>query len=85
MGMFDTVHARCPIDHTPLEFQSKSGECMLRDYSANAVPVDVAPDAMTREVKYPACEKVYMLHPAPPWSGTVPLVPIAQDATPRFD
>jgi uncharacterized Zn finger protein len=32
MGMFDTVHIRCPECGTDVEFQSKAGDCTLADY-----------------------------------------------------
>jgi hypothetical protein len=41
MGMFDTVYMNCPECDETIEFQSKSGECMLRTYSQNSVPPDV--------------------------------------------
>ena len=42
MGMFDSVIAACPKCKEPLEFQSKAGECRLRRYSVNSVPVEIA-------------------------------------------
>lgn len=31
--MFDSLHVKCPKCSNELEFQSKSGECMLSDYT----------------------------------------------------
>ncbi len=41
MGMYDSVMAKCPNCNTELEFQSKSGHCLLKRYSASSVPVEV--------------------------------------------
>lgn len=42
MGMFDSVFVDCPNCKTRLEFQSKSGPCLLKRYKAESVPVSVA-------------------------------------------
>lgn len=39
MGMFDTVHFRCKGCNTPLEFQTKAGECLLSDFSIENAPL----------------------------------------------
>lgn len=49
MGMFDSIYVDCPKCKAPIEFQSKSGACCLRDYSLWNVPPEVV--AGTREVK----------------------------------
>lgn len=41
MGLYDTVIANCPVCGQPSEFQSKSGDCMLRLYSLKDCPDDV--------------------------------------------
>lgn len=41
MGMFDTIHVNCPVCGEEHEFQSKSGECLLRCYSLDNCPDDV--------------------------------------------
>ena len=45
MGMFDTIIFHCPECGSRIEAQSKSGECLLREYYCTAVPADVAADA----------------------------------------
>ena len=37
MGMFDSVHARCPRCNGPVEFQTKSGDCNLDEVRMNVV------------------------------------------------
>lgn len=54
MGMYDTVHFHCPSCGADMHTQSKAGECMLRDYQADEVPVDIARD-LVREVLYCDC------------------------------
>jgi len=41
MGMFDSVYIRCPDCGTAVEFQSKSGDCILGQYTLDNVPSDV--------------------------------------------
>lgn len=42
MGMFDTVVVTCPKCGNALEFQSKSGPCMLKRYKYTSVPAAIA-------------------------------------------
>ena len=44
MGMFDSVIAFCPKCGTELEFQSKAGPCLLRNYNINSIPPNIAED-----------------------------------------
>jgi hypothetical protein len=45
MGMFDSIWIDCPtceaIGIDAIEFQSKSGECVLHDYTLEDVPAEV--------------------------------------------
>ncbi len=41
MGMFDSVYIRCRKCGKNIEFQSKSGGCVLNGYSETEVPVSV--------------------------------------------
>lgn len=50
MGMFDSVIAVCPKCGAQVEFQSKEGDCFLREYSACDVPIAIAKDV--------ACDRV---------------------------
>lgn len=45
MGVFDTIWAKCPECGEESGFQSKSGECLLRDYDLENCPKDVLWDA----------------------------------------
>jgi hypothetical protein len=44
MGCFDSVLVRCPTCGTPSEFQSKSGDCLLRVYRLENCSDDVLSD-----------------------------------------
>jgi hypothetical protein len=41
MSVFDSVRTPCPACGAPLEFQSKSGDCLLRSFTLWDAPVDV--------------------------------------------
>lgn len=41
MGMFDSVWVKCPKCNEENEFQSKSGECDLSNYTLENCPDDV--------------------------------------------
>ncbi len=42
MGMFDSLIISCPKCDGHIEFQSKSGECILRNYTQDNLPTEVA-------------------------------------------
>ena len=44
MGMFDSVWVRCPKCETENEFQTKSGNCFLEEYTLENCPDDVLSD-----------------------------------------
>ena len=44
MGMFDSVVTRCPKCHGDIEYQSKAGDCLLRTYDLDDVPVAIGID-----------------------------------------
>lgn len=44
MGLYDTVVAGCTGCGTPVEFQSKAGDCVLATYTLDAVPYSIALD-----------------------------------------
>ena len=56
MGMFDTVNVRCRKCGANMEFQSKSGECMLNTYDETSVPPSVAEGIVGDEVWCPECK-----------------------------
>ena len=41
MGLYDSVMVKCPNCGTENEFQSKSGDCLLEDYTLENCPDDV--------------------------------------------
>lgn len=55
MGLFDTVHFRCPSCNTAHEIQSKAGECILQDFEANEVPSKIAADLDGERVSCKSC------------------------------
>lgn len=62
MGMFDSFHADCPNCGHSLEFQSKSGACMLANYDkSNLPPVDTAVDLNGEVVRCQFCNKNILL------------------------
>ena len=44
MGCYDTVIVKCPECGEEIDFQSKSGPCLLRVYSFEDCPADVMLD-----------------------------------------
>jgi hypothetical protein len=44
MGMFDTVHFNCPSCNKLMEVQTKAGDCNLRIYHSDEVPLGIADD-----------------------------------------
>jgi hypothetical protein len=41
MGMYDTIHIPCPKCGTPVDVQSKGGECSLKNFTLDTAPLDV--------------------------------------------
>lgn len=44
MGMYDTVRVECPKCGADVGFQSKAGDCYLREYRQDNVPSEIALD-----------------------------------------
>lgn len=59
MGMFDTVYVNCPECGKEHEFQSKSGECLLRNYSLQDAPDDVMANVNRHSPCYCECGAVF--------------------------
>lgn len=45
MGMYDTIWVKCPKCGEEHGFQTKSGDCILSDYTLEGCPADVMVDA----------------------------------------
>lgn len=60
MGVFDTVLVKCPKCKEENEFQSKSGACILANYTLEKCPADVLFD-VNRHAPVP-CEKCGTLY-----------------------
>ena len=41
MGMYDIIRAPCPKCSTPIELQSKSGACLLQEFTLDDAPPEV--------------------------------------------
>lgn len=50
MGMYDSVRVVCPNCESSLEFQSKAGECRLKEYELDNVPPSIAGDLIGESV-----------------------------------
>lgn len=55
MGMYDSVCGKCPACGTEVDFQSKAGKCLLREYNIGSVPVDIASDIDGDEITCHFC------------------------------
>jgi hypothetical protein len=55
MGMFDTIHVKCPGCQTTVEVQSKAGKCRLKNYHTGAVPVSIAASLDGTTEDCPSC------------------------------
>jgi hypothetical protein len=72
MGCFDSVYAPCPKCGTFNEFQSKGGECLMRNYMLNEeeIPDDVMSDVNRHSVFCESCNNGYKIKRvvAPIWT-----------------
>ena len=59
MGMFDRIMATCRACGSALEFQSKSGDCNLDDYTLTDAPMTVAVGALGDRETCPNCQRVW--------------------------
>ena len=57
MGMFDSILVKCPHCKNELEFQSKSGACMLSYFEEKKIPLIVAIGSNEDIVKCKKCKK----------------------------
>ena len=62
MGMYDSLWVECPRCNTQIEFQSKAGDCDLRDYNIQNVPPEIALDCKYDEELCPDCEEYIKLN-----------------------
>ena len=59
MGMFDRVYVNCLQCGERIELQSKSGDCILAEYTLNDVPADVIGGLAGDEGNCPKCGAGY--------------------------
>lgn len=57
MGMFDSLYVKCPNCKKELEFQSKSGRCLLDNYNKNNLSPEVAVGINETIVRCQFCNK----------------------------
>lgn len=78
MGLFDSVMVPCPSCSTPLEFQSKSGDCSLSRYTLEDAPEEVMRDVNRHAPVWCECGStvsVDLRRREPILHGTKPLPP----------
>lgn len=73
MGMFDSVNAKCPECGGNIEFQSKSGECILRNFPITEVPLEIAADIDGEYGHCDQCHDHFQIK-SPGVPGTVPMI-----------
>lgn len=61
MGMFDRVWVKCPKCETENEFQTKSGECCMGNYTLEDCPDDVLVDVNRHSPCLCKCGAYYMV------------------------
>jgi len=59
--MFDSVMASCPNCGSSLEYQSKAGDCLLRTYCLDEVPVGIAISVDGDQTYCEGCETSYRI------------------------
>ena len=64
MGMFDSLYVECPECCTQVEFQSKSGECILARYTPDNIPLKILTDLDGQSRSCPKCGRGVFLHVA---------------------
>lgn len=62
MGCYDTVVANCPACGTPVDFQTKVGDCKLERFTYKSVPPHIAKgvDGQTERCRH--CGRHVTLH-----------------------
>lgn len=65
MGLYDTIHANCPVCSRVLTFQSKAGMCVLANFSVHSVPVVIAEDICGKSAVCECGETVTLRLPNP--------------------
>ena len=61
MGCFDAVEVPCCECNTPVEFQSKRGDCSLTTYKIDSVPIRIAEDLNGTSEKCSECGSLVTL------------------------
>lgn len=59
MGLFDSVMVPCPNCGSKLEFQSKSGDCIMATYELKDTPADVLMDVMRHGPRTCDCGTIF--------------------------
>jgi hypothetical protein len=61
MGMFDRIIFQCPKCNQGIEEQSKAGECLLYDYTQDAVPMNIARNILNNDVYCENCKETFVI------------------------
>jgi hypothetical protein len=90
MGLFDTIHFKCPGCGERFEEQTKVGACTLAYYDADvAVPPDIAVCYIGSSVECYHCNKTWRIAGERPKSVRLTLIPghedTSDDACPACD
>lgn len=56
---YDTVYFECPKCKSKIEKQSKQHECILANFDANEVPIEIGVDLNDTEIMCEHCETWY--------------------------
>lgn len=62
MGMYDSVWVNCPKCETENEFQTKSGECLLENYTLENCPDDALANVNRHSPFHCDCRALYKVN-----------------------
>lgn len=61
MGLYDEITVRCPHCDTIVTLQSKAGECRMRSFCIEDVPVMIMGDLVNKDHWCEYCEKKFKI------------------------
>lgn len=61
MGVYDSVLFRCPRCQAEIEYQTKAGDCHLKDYDMAVVPVKIAVAIEGDPIVCPHCSNQFTI------------------------
>jgi transcription elongation factor Elf1 len=66
MGMYDTILFNCPACNAEIQEQSKAGKCIMKTYSADSIPLNIAMDIDGNDLLCHECGKHFKISLPPP-------------------